>query len=364
MPDKPEHEPKHDSSPPQEAAEGSQVIGGSQTASASESKAATPPAGEKQAKSRKRGRGWLIGIVILALVPAGWLLLPAETRQHLMALLPASTPSVSQSPMPATPEPAPREVAATPSAGEPAAPRPSVAPASQPAPEPGPAPAKSEEPSAPAASSEEVQALISEIHGLRDDLNALRNENAALRQSLRRQQELELRDRLRRIMDARTNLPAMADAWRDIALLPMLNEDDRQLALRMRAGAEKDMARIAEWRAQLEQLAARLPQWRGRDVIPQPKQPALAWVAGQFHLRRAPTMDQRAQARLRARLLRMAHALAVQDWPDDAAWRHLLMDIREQFGDQVELKLPAQLDETRQHIAAMRKAAADWLGRL
>jgi len=358
MPD----EPKHDSPQPREAAEGAQPDAEPATAAASEGKAAAPSAGEEPTKTRKRGRGWLVWIVILALLPAGWLLLPDATRQRLVALFPASTPSTSQSPEATTPEPGRREVASTPSASEPPAPQPEAAPVSQPAPES--TPSEPARPSAPAASSEEVQALMSEIHGLRDDLGALRNESAALRQSLRRQQELELRDRLRRIMDSRARLTTIAAAWRDIALLPMLDEDDRQTARRMRAGAEKDMARIAEWRAQLEQLAARLPEWRGRDVIPQPRQPALAWIVGQFHLRRAPTMDQRAQARLRVRLLRMSHALAVQDWPDSAAWRHLLMDIREQFGDQAELTLPERLDDVQRHIAAMRQAAADWLGRL
>ena len=328
------------------------------------------PETPSQAPSRKtprKGGRWLAWMVILALLPIGWFMLPAQTRQHLTAALTSGSGPDQTSPEPPASEsgaslPSTEE---TPATAEPGAESTPVAAPAPESPAPQATPAEPVAPSpAPAASSEEVQALMEQIRALRGDLESLRTEASALRQSLRRQQELLLRDRLRRIVEPHARLAEMRAAWRDIGLLPMLGEDDRALAKRMQEQAERDMERIAAWQRQLEALAASLPEWKGRDIIPQPRQPALAWLAGKFHLRRAPGADQRAQAELRARLLRAAHALAMQDWPRARDWRHLLMDVREQFGDEAELKLPERLDDIQANIAAIRQQAAGWLGRL
>jgi len=156
----------------------------------------------------------------------------------------------------------------------------------------------------------------------------------------------------------------MTDFWQDITLLPLLSESERNEAKTMRKLAANDMDKLNAWSIQLKRLAATLPVPEHQDIIPKPEQPAFSWFAGKFHLRPVPTPEQQALSKLRTRLLETVRVLTVEMWPEPKVWRHLLADLREQFGDDVDLSLPERLDGIQQDIATMRAKAASWLENL
>ena len=156
----------------------------------------------------------------------------------------------------------------------------------------------------------------------------------------------------------------MASFWQDIALLPMLNTNDRNEAKTMQRLAADDATKLAGWSQQLKRLAATLPVPQHQDIIPKPKNPAFSWLTGKFHLRPVPMPEQQNLLGLRVRLLNTAHVLAIEIWPQPKTWRHLLADLREQFGDDADLALPEHLDNIRKDIKTMRVKAANWLEKL
>jgi len=216
----------------------------------------------------------------------------------------------------------------------------------------------------PAASSEEVKALMAAIHDLQRNMGALQNRQAELQQELHAKQQLELRARLRWIANPQSQLPQMSSFWQDIALLPMLNDGERHEAEAMRKLAADDADKLDAWTAQLKRLAATLPVPEHQDIIPKPENPAFSWLTGKFHLRPAPTPEQQALTGLRTRLLNTSHALNVEIWPEHKIWRHLLADLREQFGDDADLALPERLDNIQKDIASIRAKATNWLEKL
>jgi len=258
---------------------------------------------------------------------------------------PATAPAVVKDAAGSAPQPAPR-MQETPPAIE--TPEPNRASASAP----------------PAASSAEVRSLLDAMRALQTEMQHLREQTAALREALARREWLDLRDRLRHIAAPNTLLPDMASDWREISLIPRLNDEERDLASRMQALAEQDAAKLSALEGELERLAKRLPVARSPNVLPQPNQPWLANIVGRFELRRAASADARADATLRHRLLRTARDLATQNWPDAATWRHLLMDIRERFGDAAGLKLPSRLEDLQEDASRMHETASSWLRRL
>jgi len=216
----------------------------------------------------------------------------------------------------------------------------------------------------PAASSEEVKALIAAINHLQNNMKAMQDQQAELRQELHARQQLELRVRLRWIANPQSQLPQIASFWQDIALLPLLSESERHKAKTMQKLAADDADKLDMWSKRLKQLAATLPLPQHRDIIPKPKNPAFSWLTGKFHLHPAPTPEQQALSELRTRLLNVSHELNVEIWPEHKAWRHLLGDLREQFGDNTELSLPDRLDSMQKDIATIRATAASWLEQL
>jgi len=313
------------------------------------------PAEEATVHSSSHGKLWLALLLIVAALPLGWFLLPENTRQQwtdtlMNRISPAKVSGTDIVPAPTPPQAAP--VATTVAPSEPVqAPAPHVT-----TPQP-PSPASN----ASAASSEEVEALITAMEKLQRSMQTLQDKQAALRQELHARQQLELRTRLRWIANPQSQLAQMASFWQDIALLPMLSESERSEAETMRKLAADDTDKLDAWTARLKRLAATLPVPEHQDIIPKPENPALAWLIEKFHLRPAPMPEQQALAKLRTRLLNTAHALTVQIWPERKVWRHLLADLREQFGDDADLALPERLDNIRKDIEAMRAKAASWL---
>jgi len=320
------------------------------------------PAEEAAVRSSSHGKLWLVLLLIVAALPLGWFLLPENARQQwtntlMNRISPAevSDTDIAPPPQAAALAPVTPTVVAPPEPIQ--APTPHIV-----APQPPPTSNTPEMP--PVASSEEVEALMTAMGELQSSMQTLQNKQAELRQELHARQQLELRTRLRWIANPQSQLAQMASFWQDIALLPMLSESERNEAETMQKLAADDAGKLDAWTARLKRLAATLPVPEHQDIIPKPENPAFSWLIEKFHLRPAPTPEQQALAELRTRLLNTAHALTVQIWPEHKTWRHLLADLREQFGDDADLALPERLDNIRKDITAMRAKAASWLEEL
>jgi len=335
-----------------------------------------------------RGMRWLALLLIIAVLPLGWFLLPEHTRQKWMGALTnrISPKKISDTDVasaihaqaglssPEVPKVAPAALVAPKKArSEPAESETSKASSPPDVPvqvpvsvvvAPHPSPVSHERKELPAMTSEEAKALMATMGKLQDDMRTLQDQQEELSRELHNRQQLELRTRLRWITDTGALLPQMVVFWQDIELLPLLSESERNEARAMRKMAASDADKLDAWSTRLKRLAATLPVPEHQDIIPKPEQPAFSWFTGKFHLRPAPTPEQRKLSALRTRLLDAARMLSVELWPEPKAWRHLLADLREQFGDDTDLSLPEQLDGVRKDIAAMRAKAANWLGQL
>jgi len=329
-------------------------------------------AGQSSRHGTSHGKLWLVLLLIIIGLPLGWFLLPENTRQQWADTLMNRMPSQGISDVGLEPAPLPRPVVPDTTASVATAPKHAIPKAATSVPVQAPAPrgvapkrrAFNREVTRPAATSEEVKALMAAIHDLQSNMETLQDKQSKLRQELHARQQLELRIRLRWIANPQSQLPQMANFWQDIALLPMLNEDDRREAEAMRKLAANDADKLDMWSKRLKQLAATLPVPEHQDIIPKPKNPVFSWLTGKFHLRPAPTPEQQALSELRARLLNTAHALLIQIWPEHKTWRHLLADLREQFGDDADLALPERLDGIQKDTAVLRAKAAHWLEEL
>ncbi len=325
--------------------------------------------------SSSHGIRWLILLLMIVVLSLGWFLLPENTRQRWTDTLMNRIPlhKIGEV-VPASPVRSNVPASAVPKAGsvmpktlpfQPAAPEavPSVASvrAFTPAAMPHPPPASDQRMTPGPVTSEEAKVLMAAMGKLQSKMQVLEGDQTALHHELYVRQQLELRTRLRWITSTGTLLPQMADFWQDIELLPLLSESERNTAQTMRKLAANDADKLNAWRTQLKRLAATLPVPEHQDIIPKPEQPVFSWFTGKFHLRPAPTPEQRKLSKLHARLLDTAHVLTVEIWPKPNVWRHLLADLREQFSDDADLALPERLDGIQKDIATMRAQAASWL---
>lgn len=335
------------------------------------------PVDDTTAPAPSHGKRWLLLLlIIVALPPLGWFLSPKDMRQQWINILMNRTSPQKISSMEVTPEPAPRTVVPLPPTPPEPAPPAVVPPVlTQPPAQLSkprmttlePSPSFNKHNTRPVATSEEIKALMATIHDLQNNMDVLRSkqiELSELRQQLDTGQQLELRARLRWIANPQSQLPQMARFWQDITLLTILSEDKRHEAESMRKLAADDVDQVRMWRQRLKRLAATLPVPEHPDVIPKPENPAFSWLTGRIHLRPAPTVEQQQLSQLRTRLLNISHALNVEIWPTGKTWRHLLADLREQFGDDVDLALPEHLDKVQKDITSMRGKAVNWLGEL
>jgi len=344
----------------------------------------TASVAEISTRSSFHGMRWLALLLIVAVLPLAWFLSPENARQKwadtlMNHIAPQKTSHVApvphtqaQVPAPAAPSAA-LAIAVAPK--KEASPRPLASEAAEPvvpaqvsttvvaAPHSSPA-SPGEHAILPAVTPQEAKALMAAMEELQSNMHALEGEQEAMGHELHARQQLELRARLRWITSASTLLPQMADFWQDITLLPLLNASERSEATSMWKTAASDADKLRAWSTRLKRLAATLPAPQHQDIIPKPKQAVFSWLTGKFHLRPAPTPEQRSLSELRMRLLEAAHVLTVEIWPKHRAWRHLLADLRERFGDDADLSLPQRLDGVRKDIATMRAKAASWLLRL
>ncbi|RMH59480.1 MAG: hypothetical protein D6678_07645 [Zetaproteobacteria bacterium] len=212
------------------------------------------------------------------------------------------------------------------------------------------------------ASADAVAELMRRIETLDQTLRELMRAQQSLRDALQTQQRMNLLLRLRWITEQDSTLPQIALAWQEIALLPGLSEEQHQQALALQQTARRDAERILKWRHTLGYWAEHLATPEQPDLIPRPEQPWLAWLARQFHLRRAAPMADQERHTLAHELRRAALALQLEQWPEQASWQRLrarLMLLAQEFG--VELDLPDTFADIAQDKHKLKAAAQTWL---
>lgn len=329
-----------------------------------------PPANDMDTDtpSPPHGKRWLLLLLIMvALLLLGWFLSPQDMRRQWIDTVINHMPPQAINKMNHPQEPASSAVISTPvsSMHEPSGNIETVPQLPKhPAIVPEPVPSFHKDDAHPAATSEEINALIATIHDLQNKVESLQGKQtdlATLHRELDARQQLELRARLRWIANPQTPLSQMVGFWQDITLLPMLSENKQREAGNMQQLAVDDARHLKLWSEKLKQLAAALPVLVHQDIIPKPANPVFSWLTGRIHLRPAPTPEQQVASQFRARLLNTAQALTLEVWPTHKAWRHLLADLRERFGDNADLALPEHLDGIQKDIASMRKTATVWL---
>jgi hypothetical protein len=214
--------------------------------------------------------------------------------------------------------------------------------------------------------SAEVSALLVVIDQLRTEMQQLEASQQTLHDGLLEQQQMNTQVRLRWIADPASRLPQMQLAWEEISLLPGLTRDQRELAVEMHALARSDVQRVVSWKANLQRWVEALATPVHADVLPQPQQPWLAWIIGQFQLRQAPSAEARHLMDLRGRLQAAARQLSLESWPTQGAWQSLHAELLLQIkamqgaGDTVETGLPLDFSSIQHDISTLRRAAQQW----
>jgi len=219
--------------------------------------------------------------------------------------------------------------------------------------------------------SQEVQALLSSIKVLRDELQQMSDAQQALQNGLLEQQHMNLQVRLRWIADPASRLPQIQLAWEEISLLPGLSDSQRSVAVRMHALARSRVQQMKQWQDALSKWADALVTPVHRNILPQPEYPWLAWIVSQFQLRQAPSIEARHLGDLRARLLDAARHLTLESWPAKGAWQslqaELLLQIKamrldsgESNSDAIETGLPKSFDAIQADINTLRQTALQW----
>jgi len=226
-------------------------------------------------------------------------------------------------------------------------------------------------PSMPDVNSEEVRVLLSTMHQLRMEMHQLESSQRIWQDTLLEQQQMNTQVRLRWIADPASRLPQMQLAWEEISLLPGLSDQQRQQAVDMHALARSNVQHLKQWQGELQKWADALVTPIHHNIIPQPQQPWLAWIVGQFQLRQAPTQEAQHLADLRGRLLDSARQLSLESWPAQSAWQRLhaelLLQIKAMQAPQeqnaevaIDTGLPTDFSGIAQDIITLRQAARAW----
>lgn len=339
-------------------------------------------------RKKRRAGPWLFLILIFIGLPAAWLLSPPELRQQVYDGLESiqegkPIPVPSQAHLPESPtanQPTgPAQQGETPGNTAPQPVTQADTPAEQGAmTETGndtPAPGEStEQPAAETTSPVHVDqgvpqdntaALQDEIDRLQAELNSLRSEQETLTQRLNAPPIIEPRVWLGLLASPDTRLSQRIDMWTYLASRPALNGDRRKQAKDMASLLKKDLQQVITLRQRLENMAAAIPAAEPRDLIPSPESPYFAWLSNTFHLRHAPGPAEQKQGAMRKRLLDMAHALEIGDWPQGQAWRDLLDAARELPGNRIADGSAADLSDALEGISrdvdTSRKQAREWM---
>jgi len=328
--------------------ENSQETG--EKAETEETKAAEPEETPEPGERPRRSLGPVIILLVIAAAAAFWFLAPDQIRERLTSALPDIRQPAEQKPPETAPPPAGPVKEKLP---------PPVQPVEEELPP---------EPALPAASSEEVEALLNSIEALQQDIESLRDEQRSVHELQRQMQQMHLRTRLGWIIEPASRLPQIHLTWKEISLLPFLSEDERKRANEMRALAAQRLQDIHAWQQQIRTWAEKLVVSSYDDIIPGSDNPWLDWVAKQFHLRRAPSAEEKDLIRMRNQLLKIGRMMNLEQWPARGEWQHLRAELQlklaamQQQPDQaVELGLPDDFSAIAQDIERLRQTARDWL---
>ena len=224
-------------------------------------------------------------------------------------------------------------------------------------------------PAQPSATSEEVSNLLSTIEGLRSALAEMNAAQSALRDSLNKQQQMNLQVRLRWISDPDSHLPQIKLAWEEISLLTNLSGGQRAEAEAMHTLARDSEEKLHQWRERLHKWADTMEIPEQQNILPGAEHPWLGWMTGQFRLYRAPTEESRRQARLRQQLTQAASQLAMEQWPGDGDWQQLRAELllhvksgqQSDSGEAIDLGVPENFEAIKADINALRQTATQWL---
>ncbi len=301
----------------------------------------------------RRKRRWpaLLALLLTLVAITGALLLSGQLDRYLSASLRHSAPADITKTAPVQ-RPA-RKTAVQP---KPAAQPVRTPPRAEVAPTPPPPPRH------PGMSSDEARALMQSIDGLNRSIRSLQQQQQALQNALAKQQQMQLTIRLRWITAEDSKLPQIAMAWEEIYLLPELSEEQRAQAETMLRLANRDLMQLRRWQTTLEHWATHLAAPRQPDIIPHPEHPWLAWIASQFHLRKAPTADVAQLDELSHQLLAVAQSLHMEQWPDAQQWKQLrarLILLAEE--QQMNMDLPESFQAIAADKATLQATAKAWL---
>ncbi len=214
-------------------------------------------------------------------------------------------------------------------------------------------------------SSERVSELLATIDGLRNEIGTMESSHRALRKQMHEQQQENLQARLRWITDPANRLPQLELAWSEISKLPDLSDNQRKTASQMHSMALKSTHAVQSWQVELNNWADKFALPEEKEITVKPEYPWLAWLAGQFHLRRAPTAEALKLAKLRDRLLESGRLLSLEKWPNQADWLILRNDLllaasKLNNAQPVELGLPEDFSAMQRDIESIRSTAAKW----
>lgn len=209
-------------------------------------------------------------------------------------------------------------------------------------------------------SPEAARAMMQTMDALRAQIAALQQQLGEMQQNMLRQQRMLLNLRLRWIAEPSSRFPDMAMAWQEIALLPMLDEEKRTVAEKMHTLAEQDSMALMQLRKNLAHLAEQLAVPVYEDVLPKPEHPWLAWIVGQFHLRKAPDTDLLERSRLREDILGIQRQLMAEQWPEQEHWQRIRARLV-LLESSKHVAFPENFDVFRQHKNRMRLTAQQWM---
>jgi hypothetical protein len=237
------------------------------------------------------------------------------------------------------------------------------------------------QPSNPAEMAEKLSTELSEMSkalevmrndsmaNLSSELNQVAEEQKTLRASLHEQQQINLQVRLRWISNPASRLPQIKLAWEEISLLGGLSAEQHAKAEEMHNLARDTIQKLNQWQASLQKWADTLAVPVHKDIILKPAQPWLAWAAGQFHLRPAPSGETRKLTRLKNKIENIIGGMTVETWPAENDWQQLraqlVLRARSQqpkdSTEPVKLNLPKSFRSIQSDINTLQQTAQQWL---
>ena len=207
------------------------------------------------------------------------------------------------------------------------------------------------------------------IANLSSELNQVAEEQKSLRNSLQEQQQINLQVRLRWISNPASRLPQIKLTWEEISLLGGLSAEQHAKAEEMHNLARDTIQTLNQWQASLQKWADTLAVPMHKDIIPKMEHPWLAWAAGQFHLRPAPSDEARQLIRLKTEIEDIISNLTVEIWPAENDWQKLRAQLvllarsqqAEGSTEPVELNLPSNFKSIQSDINTLQQTAQQWL---